>query len=87
MPTSASMPKKVLVVDDSALMRKVLREVLTDAGFQVEAARSGMEGVDLAQQFLPDVVTMDINMPEMDGLTALSRPAEGRQSQTSDSTR
>lgn len=72
MPTSASTPKKVLVVDDSALMRKVLREVLTDAGFQVEAARSGMEGVDLAQQFLPDVVTMDINMPEMDGLTALS---------------
>lgn len=72
MPTSASTPKKVLVVDDSALMRKVLREVLTDAGFQVEAARSGMEGVDLAQQFLPDVVTLDINMPEMDGLTALS---------------
>lgn len=72
MPRSASTPKKVLVVDDSALMRKVLREVLTDAGFQVEAARSGMEGVDLAQQFLPDVVTLDINMPEMDGLTALS---------------
>ncbi len=72
MPTSASTPKKVLVVDDSALMRKVLREVLTDAGFEVESARSGMEGVNLAQQFLPDVVTLDINMPEMDGLTALS---------------
>lgn len=72
MPTPTSQAKKVLVVDDSALMRKVLRQVLSDAGFEVAAARSGREGVDLALQFQPDVVTLDINMPEMDGLTALS---------------
>lgn len=72
MPCPTSQAKKVLVVDDSALMRKVLRQVLSDAGFEVAAARSGREGVDLALQFQPDVVTLDINMPEMDGLTALS---------------
>ncbi|RTL34334.1 MAG: chemotaxis-specific protein-glutamate methyltransferase CheB [Burkholderiales bacterium] len=66
------MSHKVLVVDDSALMRKVLRQVLSDAGFQVESARSGREGVEMALAFEPDVVTLDINMPEMDGLTALS---------------
>jgi two-component system chemotaxis response regulator CheB len=66
------MGNKVLVVDDSALMRKVLRQVLSDAGFEVEAARSGREGIELAQSFEPDVVTLDVNMPEMDGLTALS---------------
>lgn len=66
------MGNKVLVVDDSALMRKVLREVLSEAGFEVQSARSGREGVELAQDFEPDVVTLDVNMPEMDGLTALS---------------
>lgn len=66
------MGNKVLVVDDSALMRKVLRQVLSEAGFEVESARSGREGVELAQAFEPDVVTLDVNMPEMDGLTALS---------------
>ncbi|MFG6467008.1 chemotaxis-specific protein-glutamate methyltransferase CheB [Roseateles sp. BYS87W] len=66
------MGNKVLVVDDSALMRKVLRQVLSEAGFEVESARSGREGIELAQAFQPDVVTLDVNMPEMDGLTALS---------------
>lgn len=66
------MALKVLVVDDSALMRKHLGKVLGDAGFEVSFARTGQEAVEqvLAQQ--PDVVTLDINMPEMDGLTALS---------------
>lgn len=66
------MGNKVLVVDDSALMRKMLRQLLSEAGFEVESARSGREGVELALAFEPDVVTMDVNMPEMDGLTALS---------------
>jgi len=66
------MGNKVLVVDDSALMRKVLRQVLSEAGFEVESARSGREGIELAQTFEPDVVTLDVNMPEMDGLTALA---------------
>ena len=63
---------KVLVVDDSALMRRLLTGVLTEAGFQVAAARNGVEGVQRLTEWEPDVVTLDINMPEMDGLTALS---------------
>ncbi|MEK8033893.1 chemotaxis-specific protein-glutamate methyltransferase CheB [Ideonella sp. DXS29W] len=62
----------MLIVDDSALMRKVLRQVLSDAGFEVVSARSGGEGVAMVRDFRPDVITLDINMPEMDGLTALS---------------
>jgi two-component system chemotaxis response regulator CheB len=64
--------KKVLVVDDSALMRKLLTGVLVDGGYEVKSARNGAEGVEMVVQWQPDVVTLDINMPEMDGLTALS---------------
>jgi two-component system, chemotaxis family, protein-glutamate methylesterase/glutaminase len=64
--------KKVLVVDDSALMRKLLTGVLTEGGYDVKSARNGAEGVEMVVQWQPDVVTLDINMPEMDGLTALS---------------
>ena len=64
--------KKILVVDDSALMRKLLTGVLVEAGYEVRSARNGTEGVDMVVQWQPDVVTLDINMPEMDGLTALS---------------
>jgi two-component system chemotaxis response regulator CheB len=64
--------KKVLVVDDSALMRKLLMGVLREGGYEVTSARNGAEGVDMVVQWQPDVVTLDINMPEMDGLTALS---------------
>ncbi|MBK1688833.1 chemotaxis-specific protein-glutamate methyltransferase CheB [Rubrivivax gelatinosus] len=64
--------KKVLVVDDSALMRKLLMGVLAEGGYEVRSARNGAEAVDVVVQWQPDVVTLDINMPEMDGLTALS---------------
>jgi len=64
--------KKVLVVDDSALMRKLLTGVLAEGGYEVRSARNGAEGVQLVIDWQPDVVTLDINMPEMDGLTALS---------------
>ncbi len=64
--------KKILVVDDSALMRKLLVGLLAEAGYDVKSARNGAEGVALVLSWLPDVVTLDINMPEMDGLTALS---------------
>jgi two-component system chemotaxis response regulator CheB len=64
--------KKVLVVDDSALMRKLLVGVLRDGGYEVQTARNGAEAVEQVVAWQPDVVTLDINMPEMDGLTALS---------------
>ena len=65
---------KLLIVDDSALMRRQLTHIFASAGeFEISQARNGREAVELNRSFLPDVVTLDINMPEMDGLTALSR--------------
>ncbi|CZT36450.1 chemotaxis-specific protein-glutamate methyltransferase CheB [Rhizobium sp. 9140] len=66
------MPLKVLVVDDSALMRKHLTTLLKAEGFEVQIARTGREALTELSFFKPDVVTLDINMPEMDGLTALA---------------
>ncbi len=65
---------RVLVVDDSALMRKHLRELLTETGeFEVTVARDGCDAIDLLHKVDPDVITLDVNMPEMDGLTCLAR--------------
>ncbi len=66
------MSTKVLVIDDSALMRKKIRAILEDAGFEVVTARDGQDGLDRCREEDPDVVTLDINMPVMDGLTCLS---------------
>lgn len=65
---------KVLIVDDSALMRKHLTGILEEAGgFRVCTARNGIEAIQELHHFQPDVISLDINMPDMDGLTALSR--------------
>ena len=64
---------KLLIVDDSALMRRQLMNLFQAEGdFDVRPARNGDEAVRENRDFQPDVVTLDINMPEMDGLTALS---------------
>ncbi len=64
---------RVLVVDDSALMRKYLREILeAEPGFEVETARDGEDALARIRELDPDVVTLDINMPVMDGLTCLA---------------
>lgn len=65
---------RLLVVDDSPLMRRVLGEVFADAGgFEVAFARDGAEALTLIATFRPDVVTLDVEMPKMDGLTCLDR--------------
>lgn len=63
---------KVLVVDDSALMRRLITGVLTEAGHDTRTATNGTEAVEMLVSWQPEVVTLDINMPRMDGLTALS---------------
>ncbi len=64
---------KLLIVDDSALMRKLLREIFEkEKEFQIEVARNGIEAIEKNLSFQPDVITLDINMPEMDGITALA---------------
>jgi len=64
---------KLLIVDDSALMRRQLATLFEGEGdFEIHQVRNGKEAVDENREFKPDVITLDINMPEMDGITALS---------------
>jgi pilus assembly protein CpaE len=72
MAISAEDPIRVLIVDDIAETRENLRKLLQfEADIKVVgAARTGEEGLRLARETLPDVVLMDINMPDMDGITA-----------------
>ena len=66
-------PIKLLIVDDSALMRRQLMTLFQAEGdFDIRQARNGAEAVRENLEFEPEVVTLDVNMPEMDGLTALS---------------
>ena len=66
------MGARVLIVDDAVFMRTVLRKMLEEEGFEVVGeAGNGLEAIKMAGEFKPDVVTLDITMPEMDGVTAL----------------
>ncbi|RQG99684.1 chemotaxis-specific protein-glutamate methyltransferase CheB [Natrarchaeobius oligotrophus] len=64
---------RVLVVDDSRFMRTIIDNALTSAGYEVETAENGLEAVDAVSTFDPAVVTMDVEMPEMDGIEAVER--------------
>src|SRR5438270_6535246 len=67
------MPIRVLVVDDSAFMRRVIGEAIASQPDMLLAgtAHSGLDALLKIEQLQPDVVTLDVEMPEMDGLTAL----------------
>jgi CheY-like chemotaxis protein len=62
------MPKHILVIDDEADLRIVIQVALTQyAGWQVTTAATALEGLQLAQTQIPDLVLLDISMPDMDG--------------------
>ncbi len=64
--------KKVLIVDDAAFMRASIRLMLEKNGFEVVGeAENGLQGILKYKELNPDIVTMDITMPEMDGIGAL----------------
>ncbi len=66
------MGTRVLIVDDAAFMRMMLKDILTKNGFEVVGeAENGKMAVQMYSELKPDVVTMDITMPEMDGLAAV----------------
>lgn len=68
---------KILIVDDSKTSRKLLRNILEDAGMEVVGeAADGQEGVKLFKSLKPDLVTLDITMPVMDGIDALKEIME-----------
>lgn len=63
---------RIMIVDDTPFMHKVLSEILVVHGHQIVcAAANGLEAVEAYSQVKPDVVIMDISMPEMDGICAL----------------
>lgn len=65
------MGKKILVTDDAAFMRMMLKDILTKEGHEVEEAENGEAMLKKYEEFNPDVVTLDITMPVMDGLAAI----------------
>jgi len=66
------MVTRVLIVDDAVFMRTVLRKMLEEEGYEVcGEAGNGREAIAQAKELKPDIVTLDITMPEMDGVTAL----------------
>lgn len=64
---------RVLVVDDSGFMRTVIGNALTEAGYDVETATNGSEAIEAVAAYDPDVVTMDVEMPELGGIDAVER--------------
>jgi len=68
---------KILIVDDSRTSRKILRNILEDAGHEIVGeAMDGQDGINKYKDIKPDIVTLDITMPVMDGLEALRKIKE-----------
>jgi two-component system chemotaxis response regulator CheY len=64
-------PKTILVVDDAAFMRMMIRDILVKEGYEIHEAVSGRDAIEKYGQIRPDLTTMDITMPEVDGISAL----------------
>lgn len=62
------MPKSVMIVEDNELNMKLFNDLLESRGYTVIQTRSGMEALDLARAHMPDLILMDIQLPEVSGL-------------------
>jgi len=62
----------VLVIDDDAMVLELMKRFLSKEGYRVETAKGGKEGLRLAKELIPDVITLDVIMPKMDGWAVLS---------------
>jgi twitching motility two-component system response regulator PilH len=67
----------ILIVDDSATDQYALRTILEKNGFQVSVASNGRQGVDMARQLMPDLILMDVVMPELNGFQATRELTRG----------
>jgi DNA-binding response OmpR family regulator len=67
------MAEKILIVEDDRHIVALVRYILEREGYQVEVARDGVEGLEIARQFMPDLVVLDLNMPRMDGVEMCRR--------------
>ncbi|HAV00053.1 MAG: response regulator [Lachnospiraceae bacterium] len=72
------MAKNILISDDAAFMRMMIKDILTKNGYNVVGeAENGAKAVEKYNELKPDLVLMDITMPEMDGIQALKKIKEG----------
>ena len=71
MSNRGSAARRVLVVEDTRTVRLYYRDILEAAGFDVDEAANGLEGLERAAQAAPDLLLVDINMPKMDGFAML----------------
>lgn len=62
-------PLRILIIEDSLLLRTVLRDTLEVAHFHIDEAQDGKEGLDMALRDHPDLIMLDLHMPVMDGIT------------------
>jgi CheY-like chemotaxis protein len=65
--------KKVLVIDDEPTVRTITKIILTRLGYEVLVADNGRQGLELNHQEHPDVIVLDLSMPEMDGVDVLTQ--------------
>ena len=66
------MGARILIVDDAAFMRMMIKDILTKNGYEIVGeAENGLVAIEKYQETKPDLTTMDITMPEMDGITAV----------------
>ena len=71
------MAKNILIVDDAAFMRMMIKDILTKNGYNVVGeAENGLKAVEKYTELKPDLVLMDITMPDMDGIQALKKIKE-----------
>jgi len=68
--------KRIMIVDDEESIRFLYKEELEEDGFMVELAKSGQEALEKVLSFRPDLITLDIKMPGMDGIETLKRLRE-----------
>jgi two-component system, cell cycle response regulator DivK len=67
------MSKRILIIEDHETNRRILRDLLTSAGYELSEAVTGEEGVTLAEAYRPDLILMDIQLPGLDGYEATRR--------------
>jgi two-component system chemotaxis response regulator CheY len=71
--TARPYPETILVVDDTEFMIKILEDIFSSEGYRVHSARTGEEALSVYETALPDLVTLDVVMPGLDGIAVLSR--------------
>jgi DNA-binding response OmpR family regulator len=72
MPTTEAVQKKILVVDDDPSITKMIDKLLSNQGYTIQIAHDGLDGMVQVRKFIPDLILLDIMMPEINGYDVCS---------------